>query len=223
MTTRYELLTSLHALLKPRTYLEVGVQLGTSLQLAHAAQVAIGIDPLPLVTYSGNQQIFSMTADDFFADPWPLNGEVSYGPIDMAFIDGSHLFEDALRDFMNIERYAHAGTVVVFDDVLPYSALIAGREMIAGDWTGDAWKVAPIIEMFRPWLNTRLVDVMPTGAFVVWGFGDKTTPGLDLLPQGYDELVAAWLDLPVPQGVIERTHAIQPGALLARLEGDLNL
>ena len=36
--------------------------------------------------------------------------------MDLAFIDGLHLFEFSLRDFMNVEKLAHPGSVVVFDD-----------------------------------------------------------------------------------------------------------
>lgn len=217
MTTRHEFLAQLHELLKPRTYLEVGVQLGTSLQLAHAAELAIGIDPAPLVVEQGNQALYSMTADDFFE----RRSDVLEAPqrlIDLAFIDGSHLFEDALRDFMNIERYAHAGTVVVFDDVLPYAASIAGREIIAGDWTGDAWKVEPILREARPWLYQRLVDVSPTGALVIWGFGESDRPGIDLLPATYPTIVQHYIDQPVPDYVISRSLAVQPSAVLAELE-----
>ena len=46
IATRHEFLEQLHLALKPKTYLEVGVQHGTSLVLAHGAELAIGIDPI---------------------------------------------------------------------------------------------------------------------------------------------------------------------------------
>ena len=39
--------------------------------------------------------------------------------LDFAFIDGMHLSEFALRDFMNIEEHMDRAGVVVLDDVLP--------------------------------------------------------------------------------------------------------
>src|SRR5262245_53047739 len=107
----------LHDLLKPKVYLEVGVQYGLSLDLAYAAEVAIGIDPNPLRGPNGNEQIFTMTSDEYF-------GTMDQLPIDFAFIDGSHLYEDALKDFINIAALCHEKSVVVFDDVLPYNEAI---------------------------------------------------------------------------------------------------
>ena len=37
----------------------------------------------------------------------------------LAFIDGMHLFEFALRDFINTERHCSPKAVIVFDDILP--------------------------------------------------------------------------------------------------------
>ena len=45
-----------------------------------------------------------MTSDDFFASH-DLAQVLGGRPVDLAYIDGMHQFEFALRDFMNLERY----------------------------------------------------------------------------------------------------------------------
>ena len=57
-----------------------------------------------------------MTSDDFFSGP--RLGELLGGQtVDMAFVDGMHLFEYALRDFMNLE--ASALILIAVHDCLP--------------------------------------------------------------------------------------------------------
>ena len=48
--------------------------------------------------------------------------------LDLVFVDGMHLFEFALRDFMNVERHADWWSVIVFDDILPRDVDEAARE-----------------------------------------------------------------------------------------------
>jgi hypothetical protein len=169
--------------------------------------VAIGIDPHPLVLHSGNQQIFHMTSDKFFKDPWPFNKQINYGPIDLAFIDGSHLAEDALNDFINIVKYCTRRSVVVFDDVLPYNEAIAARKQPPGDWTGDVWRVVySLREEYGDCLEMSLVDVFPTGALVVWGFHEPHNGTPSAYPEG-----------PVPDEIINRTSARQPQEVLESL------
>lgn len=201
--TRHEFLAKLHKLLRPSTYLEVGVQYGHSLALASYSNVAIGIDPDPLITGSGNQVIFRETSDHYFNNYPGLEP----GQIDFAFIDGSHLFEDALKDFANIEQYCHSGSVVVFDDVLPYSQDIASREIVEGDWTGDVWKVTQILMARRPDLRVTEVDTSPTGSLLVYGFTEfNRFDAVDLAAA-----VDAYLPLiEVPQGAIDRSYAESP-------------
>lgn len=207
--TRHEFLTQLHDLLKPKKYLEVGVQYGKSLNLAIHSQLAIGIDPHPLCQSHGNQQIFSVTSDDFFTyymapEDW----------FDLAFIDGSHLFEDALRDFINIEEHSHSRTVVVFDDVLPYTQEMSTRTMQPGHWTGDVWKIHPILNTWRPDLQLQLVDTSPTGTMVAW----NVHPNHMTLPAVYQEVVDQFLlQGQVPASVLGRTEAAAPEAALSRL------
>ena len=80
------------------------------------------------------------TSDDFFARADPI---VSGGDRRLAFIDGMHLkLEFALRDFINLEKLTHPGSVVVFDDVLPRNNEEASRVRHSLFWAGDVYKVA---------------------------------------------------------------------------------
>lgn len=174
MTTRHEFLQLLHGLVQPKVYLEVGVQHGWSLQLSKAEQ-SIGIDPNPLInwTYNGTPDkqvaLFKMTSDEFFRRNLEegLGADAIRQRIDLAFIDGMHLVENALRDFANIEALSHEDTIIVFDDVLPTTVAMAAREQCPGDWTGDVWRVYDILRERRPDLVLVLVDTQPTGLLVV--------------------------------------------------------
>lgn len=242
MVSRHEFLAELHALLKPKTYLEIGVQHGWSLDLAHAAEVAIGIDPMPLVEAKGNQIIYQMTSDEAFkGEGAPVTIEIplaavtecrfpqslpesrqsrsaagvpeshTISPIDFAFIDGMHLFEYVLRDFMNVVKYTHENSVIVFDDVLPRNQEEANRVQCPGDWTGDVWKIYNILGVYRPDYKLRLVDTQPTGVLVA--VKRKGWRGLNraMLERNYDSLVKLYSrDMPVPDDVLSREYAWQP-------------
>ncbi len=60
---------------------------------------------------------------------------------DLCFIDGMHLFEYALRDFMNVERCAAPGAIVVIDDIFPNHPAQGQRERRTRAWTGDVWRL----------------------------------------------------------------------------------
>lgn len=206
---RYEFLGNLHDRLKPRGYLEIGVQTGASLRLASCP--AIGIDPRPQVRYAlhGQVDVVEQDSDVFFAShgPWPILDD----QVDLAFIDGMHLVEYALRDFMNVEQHSNDRTVVVFDDVLPRNKREADRQPLPGDWTGDVWKIHRILEAVRPDLILTLVDTDPTGVLVVRGL-DRSNFALQA---AYDPVVAHWIrDHPVPPEVLVRRAAVQPETVL---------
>jgi len=213
--TKHEFLAALHALLQPRGYLEIGAQTGASLSLASCP--AIGIDPYPLVQAQGQQQIFPMTSDDFFfSDNQVRQILADFPPIDLVFIDGMHLFEFALRDYLNVERYANPKTVIVFDDVLPYNEAIAEREQPPGDWTGDVWKVVEILSDLRFDLEHRLVDVWSTGAFVVWNAG-LSEEDHRLMQARYKQIVTRWQDKQMPPWVLSKEFAATPESVLDEL------
>jgi len=166
-------LRAIHARRQPRVYLEIGVRHGFSLALADAP-ITLGIDPLPELRtqLAGNARVLAQTSDAFFAD---AAAALLTQPIDLAFIDGMHLFEFALRDFMNVERFASPRGVVVLDDVFPNHPLQAARERQSGVWTGDVWKILPCLRKYRPELSLILLDASPTGLLVVTGLDPANT------------------------------------------------
>src|SRR5690349_5859629 len=119
----FDLLRRLHVAMRPRTYLEIGVHTGMSLELASPGTSIVGIDPVPAIRRPINHtsRLFFETSDDFF-EKHDVHEILGGRPIDMAFIDGMHLFEFALRDFINIERYCARGSVVLVHDCYPLDA-----------------------------------------------------------------------------------------------------
>jgi hypothetical protein len=217
---RHELLTGLHKSYAPRTYLEIGVNDGRGLARSHTR--TIGVDPEFKVTaeLACDLQLAKATSDDFFARPDPI-GWFPEGVIDFAFIDGLHVFEFALRDFINTERLCGPASVIVFDDMLPRSVAEAARDRHTSEWAGDVYKVALVLARYRPDLVVVPIDTEPTGLLLVIGLDPTST----VLTDHYDEILAEWaVDDPqaVPHEVMHRTTAADPAALLAApVWGDL--
>ena len=113
-----DFLKGLHEAVRPRAYLEIGLRHGDSLALADCP--ALGVDPAYnlRVELGDNVQLLRETSDEFFGRPKPLKPLGGAKP-DMAFIDGMHLAEFALRDFIGVERLSPWTGVIVFDDILP--------------------------------------------------------------------------------------------------------
>src|SRR5262249_8090833 len=114
-----ELLRRIHEELRPRSYIEIGVASGKSFSLALPQTRSIGVDPKPqlIVTLGANATVYEMTSDEFFARH-DVRGKLG-GPIELAFIDGMHHFEFALRDFINIEKSCTPDSTVLFHDAYP--------------------------------------------------------------------------------------------------------
>ncbi|MFF0597784.1 class I SAM-dependent methyltransferase [Streptomyces antibioticus] len=229
---RHDFLRALHKATANRNYLEIGVNDGRSLRLSRVPSIAV--DPAFKVTSElrCDVHLVRATSDDFFAradplahlrggrHPWrnlrrgrhPL-GHWRRTTLDLAFIDGMHLFEYALRDFVNVERHADWSSVIVLDDMLPRTVDEAARERHTTAWTGDVYKVGEILNRYRPDLVTVLVDTQPTGQLVVFG----ADPRNRVLSQKYDEIIAEY-DVPdpqkVPESVLDRVRAVPPEVLL---------
>ena len=119
-------------------------------------------------------------SDEFFTRPDAL-AHFDGVPVDLAFIDGMHLSEFAVRDFINVERHLAPAGVTVFDDILPRNALEAARVRRTGAWAGDVYKAVQVIARNRPDLVVVLINTWPTGTAIVVG-GD---PSSDVLQEAY--------------------------------------
>jgi hypothetical protein len=161
-----DFLGRLHELLDPPTYLEIGVRHGDSLALARCR--AVGVDPAPAITQElhADTVLFHETSDEYFDRKdslEPFGGR----RIALAFIDGMHLLEFALRDFTNVERHSDWTSVIVFDDVFPRDVEEAARRRHTRAWTGDVFKVTHVLRRWRPDLVLTRVDTEPTGLLLV--------------------------------------------------------
>ncbi|WP_299323401.1 methyltransferase domain-containing protein [Parasphingopyxis sp.] len=204
--SRYlDVLAMLHKELEPQSYLEIGVREGKSLALADCEAVGVDPDPDVTATLSEKAEIVRQTSDDFFG--WKEHPILEAQP-DLVFIDGMHLFENVLRDFMHVEEIAGPHTLVVIDDVLPNLAEQATRERNTGAWAGDVWKIYDCLKRFRPDLQLTLVNSWPTGLLVV----GRLKPKNRMLWQKYNPIVGQYVhnDRPPPETVLNRTGAISP-------------
>lgn len=161
-----EMLSMIHQCLSPALYLEIGVQEGRSFFLANCR--SIGVDPMPRVgkLLGDNAQLVKMTSDNFFDDP---AGDMLKSPPDLVFIDGMHLFEYVLRDFMNVEKYSSPWTLVVIDDVFPAHPAQSERRRKTRTWTGDVWKLYVVLKKYRSDLFFLPINTTPTGMLLIAG------------------------------------------------------
>jgi hypothetical protein len=210
--SRHEFLEGLHEKTRPRTYLEIGIRTGTSLALSRSRSIAV--DPRFVIDkpIHCDVQVVKATSDDFFAGDAPL-AHFDGVPVDLAFIDGMHLSEFALRDFINIEPWMADTGVVVFDDVLPRNALEAARDRKTESWAGDVYKVVEILRRRRPDLVVLLLNTANTGTAVVLGFDQASTVLKDCFAEEEDYLLQPDPQM-LPQEYLDRSIAVEPDILL---------
>jgi predicted O-methyltransferase YrrM len=217
--SRHELLQALHDRTQPRTYLEIGIRTGNSMALSRTR--SIGVDPFFKIDkpIQCDVQLIKATSDDFFAGDNPL-AHFDGVPVDLAFIDGMHLSEFALRDFINIEPFMADTGVVVLDDVLPRNGLEAARDRKTEPWTGDVYKVVETLRRTRPDLVVLLVNTAPTGTAVVIGVDKTSTLLKDAYPAEEAYLTRPDPQTP-PQEYLDRSIALEPAVLLESPVWDL--
>jgi hypothetical protein len=205
-------LESVHRLLAPTNYLEIGVRTGSSLAIARCR--AVGIDPAFGINVEINCDValFRTSSDEYFDRDEPL-APTGGQPFDLAFIDGLHLFEFALRDFINTERHCSAKSVIVFDDVLPRTVDEAARLKHTLMWTGDVYPMIEVLARYRPDLTVVPVGTTPTGLLMVMGLDPANT----VLTDNYPEILAEFRNpdpQPVPPALMDRLTIVHPQRLL---------
>jgi len=189
----YDAMDLIQQHLVPRTYVEIGVSTGRTFQLALPGTRCVGIDPAPRLArpVTRGQQIFTLSSDEFFATH-DLRAVLGGDPLDLAFIDGMHHFEFALRDFINLERAAHPESTILIHDCLPENEEGAARDRTTVLWSGDVWRLIVLLRRWRPDLEVSVADWPPTGLGVV----RHLDPGSTVLADHYHELVEHYLSVP---------------------------
>ena len=214
------ILKRLHDELRPQSYFEIGTDEGLSLELAECASIAVDpkfrfISTKPIVN-KPLCALYQMSSDEFFAAVDPTI--VLKRRIDLAFLDGLHLCEFFLRDFLNTEQFCCPNSVIVIHDCLPLDFAMADREWrYCVDrqsiphrkywWTGDVWRCALLLKRHRPDLRITALDSPPTGLVLITNLDPSST----LLRERYASLV-------------EEMHAISlPDLTLSGLHTELNV
>lgn len=186
----YQVLRWIHRILEPANYVEIGVHTGFSLVQARRGTPCIGVDPKPSIEPEIQQEIeqklpvtriYELTSDEFFAR-YDLS-DLLDGTVELAFIDGLHLFEQVLRDFVNLERHSAAGTVILLHDCLPFERVTSSRERTTDFYCGDVWKAALALRRQRPELEIVTVRTAPTGLCLVRGLDSSNRRLDEELPQ----------------------------------------
>lgn len=211
-----EFLKFLDKQLLPQTYLEIGTHEGDS--SAAVTCDAILIDPNFRISRNvfGNRRrtmMFQMTSDEFFEQN---DVRSLIGPVDLGFLDGLHHYEALLKDFVNFERFAHEGSVALLHDCLPLNVRMAGRihaqgpdsesEATRAFWTGDVWKILPILSKFRPDLDIIYIDCPPTGLVLCARLQPKST----VLMYNYNEAVQEMRDIDLAEFGFSKLRSMFP-------------
>jgi hypothetical protein len=216
----YDLLANFHEWLRPKNYFEIGVNTGSSIALAKSPTVVVGVDPNPRLLKSPKtfHKIFSLTSDEYFATR-DVCRDLEAETVDFEFIDGLHLFEQVVRDFINIERVSNPNTLVLIHDTFAIDTLTANRRRSTWFWTGDVWKIIPCLSELRPDLEVFTIATPPSGLSVVSNLDCHSTMLLD----HFDEIVSRYVSLEFEQDEAKRrdSAAMIPNnwfAIKARLE-----
>lgn len=186
------MLRQLHQRLKPATYLEIGVETGQSMSLAQPETRCIGIDPAPCISVPlpPRCDIFSQTSDTFFEQS-DVHSLLEQQDIAFAFIDGMHVFEAALRDFMHVEQYAEQYSLIAIHDCIPLNTVTSARERSTNFWSGDIWKLILCLKKYRPDLAIINVAAKPTGL----GLVTNLDPTNRTLQTRYDQILEEFIPM----------------------------
>jgi hypothetical protein len=175
-------------------YMEVGCRSGRTFGPVRSRTIAVD----PYFRTEGNiigakpaLHVFQQTSDDFFASGFlrAMNVQLSF-----SFLDGMHLFEFLLRDFMNAEAHSHEKGVIALHDCCPSNLGMTTRDLDnlpKGAWTGDVWKLIPILQEYRPDLKITVLDCRSTGLVLI----SNLSPGNPVLRQNYDAILARYVPL----------------------------
>jgi hypothetical protein len=190
----FQVLARIHEHLKPATYLEIGIDQGESFKIVKPETLALGVDPNPRLRKlpGPRQRVFAQTSDEFF-EQCDVISELGGKTLDLAFIDGMHQMEFALRDFINVEKYCSSDSIILIHDIYPLDAMSAARERASWFWSGDIWRLILILKKYRPDLTVNVIGARPTGLGIV----QNLDPHSRVLAECHDEIIDEFLALDI--------------------------
>lgn len=188
-------------------YLEVGCRTGRI--FANARGKTIAVDPFfradtNIIGTKPALHVFQQTSDDFFASDVLKALKVK---LSFSFLDGMHLFEFLLRDFIATEKASDPKGVIALHDCCPFSHEMTTRDLSAipkHAWTGDVWKLIPILMKHRPDLRITVLDAAPTGVVMISGLDPKSK----VLERKYAEIVAQYTKMTLEDFGLEAFNAL---------------
>lgn len=188
-------------------YFEIGTQSGRSLSLSKSPSVAI--DPYFVLNKDpiGNKEfcfLFQSTSDSFFEKILP---QLQFLQCQLAFIDGMHLFEYALRDFINLVKISADKSLFLFHDILPFSYRMATRDYKSlnrnEDCAGDVWKLAHILIEIGMKDCMKILTSAPTGLLAVYCPDKKLVAKLE---KNYDKICSKWTSIVLDSKNLEKLY-----------------
>ena len=188
----FQILGRIHQHLNPATYVEIGIDQGRSFEIVKPGTLTLGVDPNPRLQKPAGpkQRVFAQTSDDFFSKT-DVRAELEGRSVDLAFIDGMHQFEFALRDFINLEKLCSRNSIILIHDVYPVDAMSAARDRVSQFWSGDIWRLILILKKYRPDLAVNTIAAQPTGLGIV----QNLDPDSVLLEQHSQQIIEEYLAL----------------------------
>lgn len=217
----HDVLIEVERRLNPDWYVEIGSRTGTS--IGHRKCNFVAVDPVfrveaDVFSDAAQMHFIQQTSDDFFASGFL--SKLGIVP-DFGFIDGMHLFEFALRDFINMEASMAPDGLIFLHDVCPYDLPMAEREPAPGStpyaWTGDVWKTIVILKTLRPDLQVDVLSAASTGLACVRGLN----PDSRILSDRYGEITDTYTGMSLGDYGVEAyfdlANPLDPDAFLAEL------
>lgn len=188
-------------------YMEVGCRSGRI--FANSRSKTIAVDPFfraetNIIGTKPALHVFQQTSDDFFAGDFLKAMKIK---LSFSFLDGMHLFEFLLRDFMATEKASDPNGVIALHDCCPFSHEMTTRDLSnlpKQAWTGDVWKLIPILMEYRPDLTITVLDALPTGVVLITGLDPKSR----VLDKKYAEIVELYADMTLEEFGLEAFNAL---------------
>jgi tetratricopeptide (TPR) repeat protein len=174
-------------------YFEIGSRTGTSLKLSSSPSVAI--DPYFQLNgdFVGQKDfclLFQEKSDDFF-DRTFIN--LVGLKCELGFIDGMHLFEYALKDFINLAKISTPKSIFLFHDPMPWSFEMTNRDYKTipknTAWVGDIWKLILIFIEFGMKNYISVLTSAPSGLLAVENPESKLISNLS---ENFEEICLKW-------------------------------